>query len=111
MSFKVKLQPQAKADLDAILARIKERSPSGAASWYRAWTDARKLLARQADIYSVAPEDEDHEILIQQILFRTRRGNHYRAVFTVVDGTAHVLHIRGQGQDSIPQAELHPPNE
>ncbi|MBC8356868.1 MAG: type II toxin-antitoxin system RelE/ParE family toxin [Planctomycetes bacterium] len=106
MSFHVVLQPRAEYDLDAILTHLKKESLQGAASWFRAWRHAVSLLERQADIYGSAPEDADHEPFIQQTLFKTRSGRYYRAIYTLIDQTVYVLHVRGHGQDLVEPDEL-----
>lgn len=110
MKFTVTLQPHAEADLDEILERLNEKSPRGAVSWLEAWNQARANLAQHANSYGAAAENDDHEIYVQQILFRTRYSNYYRAIFTIVDNAVHVLHIRGSGQDLVSPDELVAPD-
>lgn len=55
---------------------------------------------------SLAPENDDHEEEIRHILFKTRRGKTYRAIFIIRTDTVFVLHIRGPGQDLTEPDEL-----
>lgn len=101
MSFKVILQPKAQRDVDHILAWLCERSPSGAAAWNRRWREVLERLQESADGCGLAPEDEDHGETIRNVIFKTRRGLPYRALFVIRDDRVHVIHVRGPGQDLV----------
>lgn len=51
-------------------------------------------------------EDDDHEVEIRQMFFRTRQGNNYRALYTVRGADVFVLHLRGPGQDLMGPDEI-----
>jgi hypothetical protein len=75
---------RAERDLDRILMWLNERSPQGAANWLRAWDRTFAMLESSADVYGLAPENEDQELEIRQIMFRTRKGRDYRALYTIL---------------------------
>lgn len=106
MSFHVILLPQAEQDVDAIVAWLHARSPQGAAAWHRSCLAAIESLERTAVSCGRAPEDKDHQACIQQILFKTRRGRTYRALFTIREDNVYVLHVRGPGQNLLTREEI-----
>jgi hypothetical protein len=81
-------------------------SPSGAETWLRRWQQVLSSLESGADGCGIAPEDEDHDIDIRQVIFKTRRGSTYRALFTIDDDCVFVMHIRGPGQDLVSPADI-----
>lgn len=83
MNFRVQVTKTAKRDLREILHWLHGRSPSGAETWYRRWREVLVRLAEEGDTLGLAPEDEDHESTIRQVILRTRRGLPYRALFIV----------------------------
>lgn len=109
MKFKAHLLWRAQRDLDHILAWLNERSPQGAASWLRRWDETFTILESSANEYGLAPEGEDHEFEVRQILFRTRKGRDYRALYTIQGSEVYVMHIRAPGQDLVPPEELQLP--
>ena len=109
MTFRVSLTAAAKRDIRHILNGISERSKSGAETWYRRWSETLTRLSEQGDTLGLAPEDEDHDETIRQIIFRTRRGLPYRALFLVRGNDLFVLRVRGPGQDLVAPADLNVP--
>src|SRR5579864_8085050 len=101
MSFHASVTDGASSDIRSILQWIDERSPAGALAWHRAWKNVLQSLRDRADKFGVAPESEDHPEVIRQIVFKTRRGRPYRALFIVRDSDVFVLHVRGPGQNLI----------
>ncbi len=106
MSFHVHLTDSASADLRAILGWIAERSPAGSEAWYRRWLEVLDSLKERTDSYGLAPESEDHTEQIRQVIFRTKRGRPYRALFVLRDKEVFVLHVRGPGQRLLRPDEL-----
>ena len=100
MSFSVTLTTSAKRDVRSIVGWIQQRSRTGAESWYRRWLEVLDRLSQSGDSLGVAPENEDHEKTIRQVIFKTRHGLPYRAIF-VRDNDLFVLRVRGPGQDLV----------
>jgi len=107
--LRVSLTPTAHADVRSILQWIGERSRTGAQAWDQRWEEVLQLLSTSADSCSLAPESDDHEIIIRDFNFKTRRGRIYRVLFTVREQRVIVLHVRGPGQDLVPRSEMRPP--
>lgn len=107
--LEVRLTSQARADVDQILAYLLERSAQGAASWANRWEETVHDLAHSGHRRPLAPEDAYHSELIRHVVFRTRRGRSYRALFTVRGEILYILHVRGPGQDLVPPNEMGSP--
>lgn len=106
MSYKLVIVEPAEFDVDYIYRYIRERSPQGAGSWYRAFD---KCLARIVDhpfSCSLAPENSKFTFEIRQAIFKTRYGDPYRCVFTVADNEVRVLRVRGRGQPPLEETDI-----
>jgi plasmid stabilization system protein ParE len=106
MSYQVSLLWRAERDLDKIVAWIGTRSTQGAAAWLRRWDRVVEELRKGADKCRLAPESADHDIEIRQVIFKTRQGLPYRALFTIRDKQVYVMHVRGPGQDLLAPDEM-----
>ncbi|MFN0056659.1 MAG: type II toxin-antitoxin system RelE/ParE family toxin [Planctomycetales bacterium] len=100
------LLPAAEEEFAAIYKWLAERSPTGAARWFNRFTDALLSLESEPLRCGLAPEGEFVEREIRQILFQTKRGRAYRALFVVINDSVFVLHIRGSGQPLMGPDEL-----
>ena len=74
MKREVIFQPAAERELNRILAWLYERSPEGAATWYDRWLEVLDALETKARELAQAPESDDHEATIRQILFKNSQG-------------------------------------
>lgn len=108
MSFHVFVTEGASSEIRSILRWIRERSPAGALTWFRGWQNTLQTLRDRADKLGLAPESEIHPEAIRQIVFKTRRGRSYRALFIIRDSNVFVLHVRGPGQNLVEPDEIHP---
>ena len=106
MTYRVELTEQAEHDVDHILGWISNRSPQGAATWSRRFDKVLSKLRTSPDRGQLPPENNDHDAEIRHIVFKTRRGRPYRAVFVIRDDMVLVLHVRGPGQDIMRPDEL-----
>ena len=106
MPFRVILLGRAEYDVNAIVDWLIERSPQGAARWLASFDDARTNLANNPLGYGLAPEDDFVDNAIRQIIFKTRRGRRYRALFTEIENEVRILHVRGPGQAPMKASEF-----
>ncbi len=106
MKFQVRTTLAADREVVSILEWISARSPAGATAWFAKWLEAIESLKERADEIGLAPESGAHSEPIHQIVFRTKRGQPYRAVFVIRQLDVHILHVRGPGQDNISPDEL-----
>ena len=109
MSYRVTVMPQAASDFEGCFGYIFNRSHQGAVALRQAFGKAVKSLEDDALAHGLAPESRDHPVEIRQILFRTRHGRSYRALYTIKNQDLSVLHVRGPGQDLISPDELQLP--
>jgi hypothetical protein len=63
-------------------------------------------LGMSADTLPITPENDDVDLEVRQVLFKTKRGRLYRAVFHVQGDDVYVLRVRGPGQAPIRPDEL-----
>ena len=66
-------------------------------------------MALDADKRALAPESEHVDYEIREVLFKTRKGNPYRILFTIQGNEVLVLRVRGLGQDFVPEEQLPTP--
>jgi hypothetical protein len=112
MRFRVDYLPSAERDVRSILRWLADRSPGGAASWYRICIATIDRLETSADTFSLAAENDDHEGReIREALFKTRRGRTFRIIFLIRGSVVSVPHVRSCDQDVIPPDELQFPDE
>lgn len=98
MKFAVSVLDRAWSDADRIFAWIAAHSPEGAIRWNRAFDEALDRLVIEADQHELAPDFVNSDVEIRQLLFKTRRGNIYRLLYTIVGNSVRVLRVRGPGQ-------------
>lgn len=110
MSRQVVIQPSAEHDIQSQFDYLLQRSEIGARNWVDALEEALASLPQRADYCGLAAESKSYDESIREILFRTRLGNAYRALFVVRGEVIHILHVRGPGQDQLNPGELHLPD-
>ena len=106
MRRSVRVLTGAQQDVAACYAYIAERSAQGAANWFNRFTETRDRLAVDAEKRAIAAESAYVDYDIREVLFKTRKGNVYRLLFTVLDDEVLVLRVRGPGQDYVAENEL-----
>jgi len=109
MSYQVKLLDRAAQDFDKIIAWISERSPAGADRLAARFEEVLAGLGRNPFIAPVASESEDLGEEIRHILFRTRAGRPYRALFVIVGQEVRILRVRGPGQPPLTRSDIEEP--
>ena len=106
MNFRLVIVEPAEIDVDEIYAYILARSPQGAASWYREFLACTKRIARQPSACSIAPENGEFRFELRQTLFKTKYGDPYRCIFTIVGDEVRILRVRGRGQAPLKASEI-----
>lgn len=101
MTLRVSVTRRAAQDVDVIFDWLAKRSPDGARRWYSTYLQAVKSLPEIALTGIPAPESDSLKIDLRQMIFKTRRGNRYRALYLIVTDTIHVAAVRGFGQDEV----------
>lgn len=106
MSYRVRVTKAAEADIENISRWLAERSQVATDTWLERCRDALNSLANRAEICGLAPESKGHQEPIRQLIFKTKRGHRYRALFAIREGNVVVLHVRGPGQPLLKRDEL-----
>ena len=100
MIYRVIIQPNAEAELEAAYLYRYERAPQEAARWFAGFVEAINSLAQFPTRCPLAPENGHFAEEIRQLLDGTRR-NVFRILFTIRGDTVQVLHIRHGAQQYL----------
>lgn len=104
--YRVEFSRRADRDVSEILDWLGRRSRSGASRWLDA-LDQMVVRLREAPLSCPLAEEADaFSEPVRQILFRTKRGNTYRALFVVRDQSVTIATVRGPGQPPVSENEL-----
>ena len=87
---------------------IAGRSTEGAIRWLEALDETKNRLAHQPEVYPLAPEANAFAEPLRQIVFKTKRGNTYRALFLIRQTDVHIVAVRAAGQNLITPDDLPP---
>ena len=94
MTYQVVIMPRAEHDLRTIYQYIRRNAPRAAHDWLRRARRAASSLARYPERCPRAPESAASDEPIHQLLFGSGNRGTYRFLFTVVERTVYVLHVR-----------------
>jgi plasmid stabilization system protein ParE len=94
MTYRVIIVPRAESDLGTIYRYIRDQAPRASASWLKRARKAAKSLAHYPERCPLAPESASFDEPIRQLLFGSGSRGTYRFLFTVVEETVYVLHVR-----------------
>jgi plasmid stabilization system protein ParE len=106
MIYPVEVTSFAIADAEQAYLWFRERSPEFAAVWYNGLFDAIQSLEKMPYRCSLAPESEDLDIELRQLLYG-KRGQQYRILYTVEinersgEEVVRVQRIRHQAQEVL----------
>lgn len=99
-TYRVIIQPNAEAELDAAYQYRHARAPQAAARWFAGIVDAINSLEQLPARCPLAPENGHFAEEIRQLLYGARRDV-FRILFTIQGNTVHVLHIRHGAQQYL----------
>lgn len=105
MPLSLVIEPLAEADVEAVFEYIRQRSPEGAVSWYKAFQAAAHRTVQMPDSYPLAPENTLLNRDVRNFLFKTRRGLVYRGLFVVIEDKLRILRVRGPGQPRLMESD------
>jgi plasmid stabilization system protein ParE len=94
MPYRVVLTPEAEADLRTAYRYIREHAPRAARKWIRRAHQSVKTLSHHPERCPLAPESISFDEPIRELLFGTGNRGIYRFLFTVIDKSVYVLHVR-----------------
>ncbi|HEV2717483.1 MAG TPA: type II toxin-antitoxin system RelE/ParE family toxin [Terriglobales bacterium] len=94
MPYRVVLTPEAEADLRTAYRYFREHAPRAARNWIRRARQSVKTLSHHPERCPLAPESVSFDEPIRELLFGTGNRGTYRILFTVIDKSVYILHIR-----------------
>ncbi|MEM7813149.1 MAG: type II toxin-antitoxin system RelE/ParE family toxin [Planctomycetota bacterium] len=101
MTYAVEITRPAEADVREVVSFLRSRSAAGAAAWRTAFTTALSRLTSDPTALPFAAESSLFAEDVRQLLFKTKSGRKYRAVFVVRGATVYVLRVRAPGQNLL----------
>jgi plasmid stabilization system protein ParE len=93
VKYHVIIQPPASADIDKAYLWIFEHAPESAAKWFNGLEAAIQTLNSFPQRCPLAEESKAFVLEIRQLIYGKRAGA-YRILFTIVEDSVHVLHVR-----------------
>ncbi|QDS97292.1 type II toxin-antitoxin system RelE/ParE family toxin [Adhaeretor mobilis] len=106
MTFSIELLPRAQGDFEVMFSYLWKRSPEGAESWRQAFELATKRLKTNPLSCGLAPENKHFVFELRQLLFKTRYGRTYRAVFRIDESRVSIFRLCGPGQAPLSLDEI-----
>ena len=106
MNESVRQVTSAQSDVDHIFSWLMSRSAKGAANWYSSLSARLERLTHDASGCAVAREAHRLKRDLRETYFKTRYGNRYRLIFTIVESEARILRVRALGQKLLRADEL-----
>jgi plasmid stabilization system protein ParE len=94
MTYRVVVMPRAEHDLRTISQYIRRNAPRAAGRWLKRARQAARSLAHHPARCPLAPESASFDEPVHQLLFGSGNRGTYRFLFTVMDETVYVLHVR-----------------
>jgi plasmid stabilization system protein ParE len=104
--FKVRVSAAAKSEMRAAYCYIRRNSPANAVRWREGLLDAGNSLKDFPERCPLALEQHSSEFEIRQLVY----GN-YRLLFTILDDTVVILHIRHAARQPMCPEDIVPPAE
>ncbi len=106
MTYKVVLTARAEADLDRIYERLSQGSTKGAARWYESFWKAVERLKTHPFSCVLAYEHDQFQEEVRHLLFGTRQGRTYRALFVVRTGAVVIVAVRWPGERPMKPSDI-----
>jgi plasmid stabilization system protein ParE len=106
MSYHVKILARAREDFERVVVWIAERSPEGADRLIMRFEEALARLENNPTIAPIAPESENLGAELRHIMFRTKAGRTFRAIFLILGSEVRVLRVRGAAQPPLTSIDV-----
>jgi len=106
VSYKLFYTTRAKSDLRAATDYIAQQVPETAEHWFNSFVAALVKLQQNPLIYGVAPESDQLDENIRQLIYRTKSRRPNRALFVIRGDTVYILCIRRPGQRLLTYQEI-----
>ena len=98
MSYRVEMTDRAYRDLDRLMTWLAERSPSAEDRLYARFHKALSRLESNPFSCGLAFENSEFPEELRHLLFETREGRVYRALFIVRGDVVTILSVRAPGE-------------
>jgi plasmid stabilization system protein ParE len=108
-AYRVVVLRSAERDVDSIIAWLAKRSPLGAQHWAEALEIAKQRLRDDPERFPLIFERVRVSYPVRDILFKTRKGKKYRAIFTIIGDEVRILRVRRPAQRPIRGRDLFKP--
>src|SRR5262249_55450184 len=109
--FRIEILPAALRDAEEAYLWYRENAPGRAAQWWNGLVEAIFSLEEFRHRCSPAPESEDLQIEIRQLLFGQGPGT-YRIYFRIIgEDVVRILRIRHGARDRLSPEEVEPRDE
>lgn len=106
MSHRVQTLTEAEEDYAEIYGYLYDRSPAGAANWAQAFEKGLERLRSRPEACGLADESFALRQDVRQLLFQTKHGRVYRAIFKIDGDLVVILRLRGPGQRPLRSSDL-----
>ena len=104
MAYVVRITETAEGELEEAYAWIHKRSPLNAERWRLQLVEKAASLEDFPERCPLAPENEGAKCELRHLIF-----GKYRLVFTIIEDTVYVLHIRHGARESIAPEDVELP--
>jgi len=95
VKYDLVVTPEAENDLRTIYHYIRKRgAPQSARAWIAGARKRIKTLAQHPERNALAPESASFPEPIRELLYGTGNRGTYRILFTIIERTVFVLHVR-----------------
>lgn len=105
MTYRVVIQPPARADIETAYLYIREADPAAADRWLERMEEAVRGLKRMPVRCAIAPESREFDEEIRQLLVG-RRNSIYRVLFVIRGREVRVLHVRHGARRPMRRGEI-----
>lgn len=101
MAYRVEVTREAQTEaLEAFIWKGEHQSVEAATDWYNGLMETLYSLEEMPRRCALAPENEDFDQEIRQLLYGRRRDQ-YRILFTIREAIVYILHIRHGAMDRL----------
>lgn len=101
MSYRVEVAQRAEADLDRLLATVREFSPRAAERLALKFWKGVERLRSHPFACGLAHENPDFPEELRHLIFWANSRRKFRALFVVRDEVAHILCVRAPGEKPV----------
>lgn len=106
MAYQVEIGPSALREAEQAYLYITQDAPDAAVEWFNGLVDAVYSLEDFPSCCPLAPESDEAERQIRQLLYGKRSGR-YRLLFVITDsGVVRVLHIRHSARANLAAEDI-----